>query len=136
MVNVGSRVNRAQRPASHRRARRPAGQRDTGAASQYMNSRPARSTSRLITLGPLPRRLVDQDSPTRRRPRRPLVVTLPPGQTGDSPMLMPSSTQRAVKRLAPGRPRTRPDAVLGDKAYSSRAIRADMCARGIKAVIP
>lgn len=44
--------------------------------------------------------------------------------------------QLAVKRLGPGRPRTRPDAVLGDKAYSSRAIRAELRARGIKAVIP
>lgn len=35
-----------------------------------------------------------------------------------------------------GQPRTRPDAVLGDKAYSCRAIRTHMRARGIKAVIP
>ena len=35
-----------------------------------------------------------------------------------------------------GRPRTRPEAVLGDKAYSSRAIRTHLRARGIKAVIP
>ena len=35
-----------------------------------------------------------------------------------------------------GRPRTRPDAVRGDKAYSSRAIRAHLRSRGIKAVIP
>ena len=35
-----------------------------------------------------------------------------------------------------GRPRTRPDAVRGDKAYSSRAIRGHLRARGIKAVIP
>lgn len=35
-----------------------------------------------------------------------------------------------------GRPRTRPDAVHGDKAYSSRAIRAHLRDRGIRAVIP
>lgn len=35
-----------------------------------------------------------------------------------------------------GRPRTQPDAVRGDKAYSSRAIRGHLRARGIKAVIP
>ena len=35
-----------------------------------------------------------------------------------------------------GRPRTRPDAVRGDKAYSSRAIRAHLRSRGIAAVIP
>lgn len=35
-----------------------------------------------------------------------------------------------------GRPRTRPEAVRGDKAYSSRAIRAYLRGRRIKAVIP
>ena len=35
-----------------------------------------------------------------------------------------------------GRPRTRPNAVRGDKAYSSRAIRAHLRSRRIKAVIP
>jgi transposase len=35
-----------------------------------------------------------------------------------------------------GRPRTRPDLVLADKAYSSRAIRAHLRQRGIRAVIP
>jgi transposase len=41
-----------------------------------------------------------------------------------------------VPRLGPGRPRTTPDAVLGDKAYSSRATRARLRARGIQVVIP
>lgn len=35
-----------------------------------------------------------------------------------------------------GRPRTRPDAVAADKAYSSRGNRAYLRKRGIKAVIP
>ena len=35
-----------------------------------------------------------------------------------------------------GRPRTRPDAVAGDKAYSSHANRAYLRKRQIKAVIP
>lgn len=35
-----------------------------------------------------------------------------------------------------GRPRTRPDAVRADKAYSSRAIRAHLRGRKIRAVIP
>ena len=35
-----------------------------------------------------------------------------------------------------GRPRTRPDAVPGDKAYSSRANRQHLRDRRIKAVIP
>lgn len=35
-----------------------------------------------------------------------------------------------------GRPRTRPDTVLADKAYSSRAIREHLRQRGIRTVIP
>ena len=42
----------------------------------------------------------------------------------------------AVARSGPGRPRTRPDAVLGDKAYSSRANRDLLRTRRVKAVIP
>ena len=36
----------------------------------------------------------------------------------------------------PARPRTRPGAAMGDKAYSSAANRAYLRKRGIKAVIP
>jgi transposase len=35
-----------------------------------------------------------------------------------------------------GRPRTRPGRILADKAYSIKAIRADLRRRGIKATIP
>jgi transposase len=42
----------------------------------------------------------------------------------------------ALPRLGPGRSRTRPDRVLADKAYSSRAIRGRLRARSIQAVIP
>lgn len=41
-----------------------------------------------------------------------------------------------VRRPGRGRARTRPDRVRGDKAYSSRAIRAHLRARQIRAVIP
>jgi hypothetical protein len=44
--------------------------------------------------------------------------------------------QLRVPRRGPGRPRTRPTAVLGDRAYSSRANRAHLRSRGICAVIP
>jgi len=67
---------------------------------------------------------------------RPLVVALTPGPAGDSPMLKPLLSHLVVNRLGPGRPRTRPAAVIGDKAYSSRAIRADLRSRRVRAVIP
>ena len=41
-----------------------------------------------------------------------------------------------VTRCGPGRPRTTPDAVLADKAYSARAHRRLLRSRGITAVIP
>ncbi len=50
-------------------------------------------------------------------------------------MLLPLLGQLRVARPV-GRPRTRPDAVLGDKAYSSRAIRTHLRARGIKTLVP
>ena len=50
-------------------------------------------------------------------------------------MLPPLLEQLRVARPV-SRPRTRPDAVLGDKAYSSQAIRTHLRARGIKTVIP
>ena len=48
----------------------------------------------------------------------------------------PLLAQLAVGRLGRARPRTRPAAVIGDKAYSSRGTRAMLRARGIQAVIP
>lgn len=44
--------------------------------------------------------------------------------------------QVRVPRRGPGRPRTRPSRLRGDKAYSSRAHRALLRSRGIVAVIP
>lgn len=41
-----------------------------------------------------------------------------------------------VPRSGPGRPRTRPLAVLADRAYFSRVIRSHLRRRGIRAVIP
>ena len=51
-------------------------------------------------------------------------------------MCLPVLDAIRVPRLGQGRPRTRPDSVLADKAYSSRAIRAELRRRGIVAVIP
>ena len=50
-------------------------------------------------------------------------------------MFLPLMGQLRVGRDR-GRPRTRPNAVRADKAYSSRAIRGHLRSCGIKAVIP
>lgn len=66
---------------------------------------------------------------------RPLVVLVSPGQTNDAPMFAHLMRHLRVPRLGRGRPRTRPDRVRGDKAFSSRAIRTSLRRRGIVAVI-
>ena len=66
---------------------------------------------------------------------RPLGFITTVGQRHDSVAFELTLAQVAVARIGPGRPRTRPDAVLADKAYSSRAIRAHLSGRKIKAVI-
>lgn len=66
---------------------------------------------------------------------RPLALILTAGQAADSPQFIP--VLKKVRVRGPiGRPRTRPDAVAGDKAYSSRGNRAYLRKRQIKAVIP
>jgi transposase len=72
---------------------------------------------------------------TAERRCRPLSFEVTEGQAADSPHFIPVLTKVKVHRRA-GRPRTRPDAVAGDKAYSSRTNRAHLRRRGIKAVIP
>jgi transposase len=63
-------------------------------------------------------------------------VIVAPGQGHDGQMLADLLEEIRVPRLGPGRPRTTPDKVLGDKAYSSRATRTLLRNRGIVAVIP
>ena len=58
------------------------------------------------------------------------------GQAGDSPQFAAVVGGIRVPRLGPGRPRTRPERVLADKASSSRANRALLRCRGIAATIP
>lgn len=60
---------------------------------------------------------------------------LTPGQADDSPQF--AAVLAGIKIHGPARhPRTRPNAVAADKAYSSRANRAHLRRRGVKAVIP
>ena len=58
------------------------------------------------------------------------------GQCGDSPQFTVVLEQITVPRRGLGRPRTRPDRVLGDKAYGSRANRIYLRRRRIAATIP
>lgn len=66
---------------------------------------------------------------------RPLHWLTSPGQRGDSPMFAPVLNGLRIRHRGPGRPRSRPDRVRGDKAYSSRDNRDYLRRRGIKATI-
>ncbi|MEU9799865.1 IS5 family transposase [Streptomyces sp. NPDC051000] len=68
--------------------------------------------------------------------RRPLAFVITPGQWGDAPQLIPVLEQIRVPRPAGGHPRTRPDHLGGDKAYSSRRNRRYLRRRQIKHTIP
>ncbi|MEV8536875.1 IS5 family transposase [Streptomyces sp. NPDC051211] len=67
---------------------------------------------------------------------RPLVLHVTAGQAGGAPAFEAVMAGIRVPRSGPGRPRTRPDTVLADRAYSSRAIRSHLRRRGIHAFIP
>ena len=66
----------------------------------------------------------------------PLAVVVTPGNVNDSTAFDSVLNMVKVPRTGAGRPRIRPETIIGDKAYSSRAIRQTLRRRGIRAVIP
>jgi hypothetical protein len=67
---------------------------------------------------------------------RPVAFITSEGQRHDSIAFQTVLELVSIDRLGPGRPRSRPDWVLADKAYSSKAHRDYLAGRGIKAAIP
>jgi transposase len=67
---------------------------------------------------------------------RPISRVITAGQRHDAVAFEQVMAGIAIARAGRGRPRTRPDRVLADKAHSSKAIRAHLRRRGIKATIP
>lgn len=68
--------------------------------------------------------------------QKPLALLVTAGHRGDSPQFETVLARVRVARTGGGRARTRPDRVLADKAYSSRANRAYLRRRGIACTIP
>ncbi|MER7108333.1 IS5 family transposase [Streptomyces sp. NPDC000229] len=66
----------------------------------------------------------------------PLSIVLTPGNVNDATAFRRVLEGIRVPRAATGRPRTTPDRILGDKAYSSRAILHLLRRRGIATTIP
>ncbi|WP_238019953.1 IS5 family transposase [Dactylosporangium sp. AC04546] len=68
--------------------------------------------------------------------RKALSLLLTAGHRGDSPQFVSVLRRIRVPRPGGGRPRTRPDRVLADKAYAGKANRAYLRRLGIRATIP
>jgi transposase len=66
---------------------------------------------------------------------RVLVVLLTAGNVNDTTMFAPLLAALRVARIGPGRPRSRPDYLVADKGYSSRANRTLLRRRGISHTI-
>ncbi len=67
---------------------------------------------------------------------RPLTIVVTGGQRNDGAMLTSVLADIRVPRLESGRPRTRPETVIADRAYTTGPNRAELRRRGNKAVIP
>lgn len=67
---------------------------------------------------------------------QPMTFVLQPGQAHESQAFEPLLERGAVRRRLRGRPRRRPRRVCGDKAYSTRRIRAWLRRHGIGITIP
>lgn len=65
-----------------------------------------------------------------------MTVVLTPGQCHEAPVFTRLMDQGAVKRPGRGRPKLRPHRIVGDKAYSSEAIRRYTRGRHIRITIP
>jgi transposase len=66
----------------------------------------------------------------------PLSIVLTAGNSHDATSFAAVLDGIRIPRVGKGRPRTTPDQVLADKAYSSRTIRALLRRRGIAVTIP
>ncbi|MGI5485632.1 IS5 family transposase [Microtetraspora malaysiensis] len=66
----------------------------------------------------------------------PMALHVTAGNVVDCTAFEAAMATLRLPRRGPGRPRTRPDRLIGDKGYSSKKIRAYLRRRGIKAVIP
>jgi transposase len=66
----------------------------------------------------------------------PMSMVLTGGQAGDNPQLLPVLEGIRVHRGGAGQPRTRPQAVVADKAYSHPSTRAAMRRRKVRFISP
>ena len=65
-----------------------------------------------------------------------MTFVLTPGERHETTAFEQLMEQGAVRRLGRGRPRLRPQRIVGDKGYSSRKIRTSLRRYGIRITIP
>jgi|SRR5215210_917228 len=65
-----------------------------------------------------------------------MTALLTAGQRHEAPLVPALLERAAVKRPGQGRPRVRPERVIGDKGYTGAPVRTYLRRRGIGAVIP
>jgi transposase len=65
-----------------------------------------------------------------------MTFILTPGQQHEATVALDLLNRGQVKRVGPGRPRSRPKRLVGDKGYSSRRFRQALRQRGIRITIP
>jgi transposase len=118
------------------RGRRHRPRRTQGARSNYKNRLPRRDEPDDHAIGRSRGGLTTKTHALVDGNGLPLVIAVTPGQAHDSPALPKLLAELRVPRLGPGRPRTTPQALRADKAYSARAHRRLLRSRGIIAVIP
>lgn len=67
---------------------------------------------------------------------KPVTFLLTAGQRNESVLFERLMEQGAVKRTGRGRPRFRPERVVGDKGYTGRRVRTYLQRHGMGAIIP
>lgn len=127
MVSVDSTVCRAHQHAAGARKQAP---RKAGKRIRTAQHRPDEA------LGPSRGGLTTKIHLAGEGGLRPLALLVTPGQWGDCPQMIPVLERIRVPRPARGHPRTRPEHLSGDKAYSSRRNRRYLRRRQIKHTIP
>jgi hypothetical protein len=65
---------------------------------------------------------------------KPIALLITAGQRHEQTVFKTLMETGPVKRVGQGKPRIRPDRVVGDRGYSSRKIQPYLCKRGIGAM--
>ena len=135
-LGVDSTVTRAHQHAAGARRRLPAELLPGGASNDKNSGADPRDVPDREALGRSRGGLTTKIHLVADSRSRPIDRFITAGQRHDSVAFEPVMAAVRIRRRGAGRPRTRQDRALADKAYSSKAIRAHLGRRGIRTTIP